>query len=139
MDMVEKDISELTRQELLNPALIPSVYEQYDDEKDRKQAFDEIICVAKEKRALTAVRKAIAKCYEEHRLDKVDGNAYIFMNITGNKRDDTTIDNYVQAILNTPSIINNIKFNEFTGKFERIHSDGKTHCYYVRVEYRITL
>jgi len=124
MDIVEKNIEDLTKDELLNPKFIPMVYEQYKDDEERRKAFNEIICVAKEKRALVSVKKAIAKCYDEHRLDNIDGNAYIFMNITGNKRDDATIDNYVQAILNTPEIVDNIKFNEFTGKFERIHKDN---------------
>lgn len=122
--IVDKDITEYTKEEMLNKNFIPSVYECYADEEDRKEALNEILSVAKRNRILTEIKKNIATYNKTHRFDSMDNNAYIFMNITGNKRDDTTIDNYVQAILNTPEIFDNIKFNEFTGKFERKHSDG---------------
>lgn len=122
--MIEKEIKDLEKEELLDSGLIPSVYECYVDDKERRNALNEIIDVAKQKKVLTAVKKNIALYNKNHKFDNVSGDAYIFMNITGNKKDDTTIDNYVQAILNTPEIIDNIKFNEFTGKFERKHKDG---------------
>lgn len=121
--MIDKEISELTKDELTNDNLIPSIFENYSDEKERHEILNEIIEVAKLKKVVTQVKKNIQKYNKNNRFDS-NGDAYIFMNITGNKKDDTTIDNYVQAILNTPDIINNIKFNEFTGKFERIHNDG---------------
>lgn len=122
--IVDKDITEYTKEEMLNKNFIPSVYECYADEEDRKKAINEILSVAKRNRILTEIKKNIATYNKTHRFDSMDNNAYIFMNITGNKKDDTTIDNYVQAILNTPEIFDNIKFNEFTGKFERKHGDG---------------
>lgn len=122
--MVEKDITELSKEELLSYDLIPSVFEYYDDEKERQSAINELLSVAKLKKVLTQVKKNIERYNRSHRADAINGDAYVFMNITGNKKEDTTIDNYVQAILNTHEIIDNIKFNEFTGKFERIHSDG---------------
>lgn len=122
--MIEKDIMELDKEELTNANLIPSVFEYYEDENERYKILNEILEVAKMKKVLTQVKKNIEKYNKSHRPDAINGDAYIFMNITGNRKDDTTIDNYVQAILNTGEIIDNIKFNEFTGKFERIHKDG---------------
>ena len=122
--MIEKDITELTKEEMLDSNFIPSVYEYYSNEEERHKALNEIMSVAKKNHILTSIKKNIAKYNKNHMSDSINGDAYIFMNITGNKKDDTTIDNYVQAILNTPEIIDNIKFNEFTGKFERIHLDG---------------
>lgn len=122
--MIEKDIEDLSKEELLDYSLIPSIYENYDDEKTRNVALKEVLDIAKSKKVLTQVRKNIEKYNKSHKLDMMNLEAYLFMNITGNKKDDTTIDNYVQAILNTSEIIENIKYNEFTGKFERIHNDG---------------
>lgn len=121
--MIEKDIMDLSKEELLNTNLVPSIFESYDGE-ERHKALNELLEVAKIRKVLTQVKKNIEKYNKSHRPDAINGDAYIFMNITGNRKDDTTIDNYVQAILNTHEIIDNIKFNEFTGKFERIHSDG---------------
>lgn len=122
--IVEKEIKDMSKEELLDSNFIPSVFENYSDEKERHEALNEIITVAKEKKILTKIKQNIANYIKNHKFDAMNGDAYIFMNITGNKRDDTTIDNYVQAILNTPEIIDNIKYNDFTGKFERIHGVG---------------
>lgn len=122
--MIDKEIMELSKEELTNNNFIPSVFENYTDENERHKVLNEILEVAKLKKVLTTVKRNIEKYNRSHTRDMVNGDAYIFMNITGNKKDDTTIDNYVQAILNTGEILNNIKFNEFTGKFERIHKDG---------------
>lgn len=124
MYTLEKDIMDLKKEELLDSNFIPSVFENYKDDNERSKILNEIICVAKKEKVLTAVKKNIANYNKRNKLDSIDGDAYIFMNITGNKKDDTTIDNYVQAIINTPSIIDHIKFNEFTSKFERIHENG---------------
>lgn len=122
--MIDKEIMDLEKEELTDSNFIPSVFENYVDEDERHRVLNEILEVAKLKKVLTTVKRNIEKYNRSHTRDMVNGDAYIFMNITGNKKEDTTIDNYVQAILNTGDIINNIKFNEFTGKFERIHKDG---------------
>lgn len=122
--MIDKEIMDLEKEELIDSNFIPSVFENYVDEDERRRVLNEILEVAKLKKVLTTVKRNIEKYNRSHTRDMVNGDAYIFMNITGNKKEDTTIDNYVQAILNTSEIINNIKFNEFTGKFERIHKDG---------------
>lgn len=119
-----KDIDELEDVELLDANFIPSIFNNYKDTDERNKILNEILIVAKEKKVLTKVKSAIAQYNKNSKLDSINGDAYIFMKITGNKKDDTTIENYVQAILNTSEIINNIKYNEFTCKFERIHYDG---------------
>ena len=121
---IVKDISDLTSNELLDSNFIPSIFNNYTDVNERNEILKEVLVVAKEKKVLTKVKNAIAQYNKNNKLESINGDAYIFMNITGNKKDDTTIENYVQAILNTKEIINNIKFNEFTGKFERTHVDG---------------
>ena len=125
MMTLEKEIKDLKKEEMLDSNFIPSIFKEY-NEDERDDILREVCVVARKNKCLTDVKKAIERYKKQHRLDidMRDGDAYIFMNITGNKKDDTTIDNYVQAILNTPSIIDNIKFNEFTGKFERLHKDG---------------
>ena len=119
-----KDVSCLSSEELLDANFIPSIFNNYPDEDERNERLKEIMVVAKKKKVLTKVKAAIMKYNKNRKVDAISGDAYIFMNITGDRKDDTTIENYVQAILNTKDIINNIQFNEFSGKFERIHKDG---------------
>ena len=121
---IEKDICDLESSELLDAEFIPSIFNNYKNPNERNEILKEVLVVAKEKKVLTKVKNAIAQYNKNNKLESINGDAYIFMNITGNKKDDTTIENYVQAILNTSEIINNIKFNEFTCKFERTHLDG---------------
>lgn len=124
MDNFEKEIDDLEENELLDRNFIPSIFENYQDIDERNEILNQVLMVAKKKKVLTKVKNALNKYHKDNKVNNIDGDAYIFMNITGNRKDDTTIENYVQAILNTPDIINYIKFNEFTGKFERIHKDG---------------
>lgn len=121
---IEKDISDLCKEELLDSEFIPSIFKNYTDINQRNEILKEVFEVAKEKKVLTKIKSAISQYNKNAKLENITGDAYVFMNITGNKKDDTTIENYVQAILNTSEIINYIKFNEFTGKYERIHVDG---------------
>lgn len=121
---IVKDICDLDKQELLDHEFIPSIFENYKNPTERNEILKRVLAVAKEKKALSEVKKAIAQYKKNTKLNRINGDAYVFMNITGDRKDDTTIDNYVQAILNTSEIINYIKFNEFTCKFERIHLDG---------------
>lgn len=122
---LEKDISELTKQELLDSNFIPSIFKNYQDEKERNEILKEVLIVAKDNRVFTKVKNAMNEYKKGMVLESMDGNALVYMNITGNKRDDTTIENYIQAILNTSELSEHILFNEFTGKFERIHKNGK--------------
>lgn len=125
MAEVEKEIEDLTSDELLDKNFIPSIFENYEDEEERNEILKEILVVAKKKRVLAKVKNNINEYTREMLLDKVDTQALVFMHITGKKVDDSTIDNYVQAILNTKDIASHILFNEFTGKFERIAENGK--------------
>lgn len=125
MAEVEKEIEDLTSDELLDKNFIPSIFENYEDEEERNEILKNILVVAKKKRLLAKVKNNINEYTREMLLDKVDTQALVFMHITGKKVDDSTIDNYVQAILNTKDIASHILFNEFTGKFERIAENGK--------------
>ena len=48
--MEEKELSKFTQEELLNPNFIPSIFENYQDEKERTTVLNQIIEVAKEER-----------------------------------------------------------------------------------------
>lgn len=126
--MVEKEIENLTSEELLDKDFIPSIFENYENEGERNEILKEVLVVAKKKRVLSKLKKNLTDYKHEAALKDVDEDALVYMHITGRKTDDSTIENYVQAILNTKEINSHILFNEFTGKFERI-DNGVVHSW----------
>lgn len=127
LDTHEREIESLTKEELLDNGLIPGIFNNYPDEEERNEILKEILVVARKKRVLMKVKNNLADYTHEMLLKDIDTDALVYMHITGKKVDDSTIENYVQAILNTKEINTQILFNEFTGKFERLGEDGKIH------------
>lgn len=121
--MYEKQIEDLTKDELLDSEFIPSIYSEYQGE-ERKQIVRQILLVAKDKKILTPIKKALEKEEKVAKMESKDGSALLYMSVTDNDKVEVTIDNYVQAILNTPRLKDNIFYNEFSGKFERRLENG---------------
>lgn len=122
--MIEKEIENLTRDELLDSNFIPSIFNNYEDDGERNEILKEVLIVARKNRVLTKVKSNLDEYEHERMLSQIDDDALVYVKISGKKQDDTTIENYVQSILNIDEIKTHILFNEFTGKFERIKKDG---------------
>ena len=120
----EKDIEMLTKEELLDPSFIPSIYENYPDVEEREECLQQIIAVAKGKKVVSAIKKAISKCDRDVKVAEMEDNLLLMMSVDGSGKTEATVDNYEQAILNIPDFKDKIRFNEFTGKFERVMPDG---------------
>lgn len=122
--MEERELEELTKDELLDPGFIPSIFENYPDEEEREECLRQIMVVAKGKKITSNIKNAISKCRKDIKVAEFDDALLLVMNVDGNGKPQTTIDNYKQAILNIDDFKNKIRFNEFTGKFERILKNG---------------
>ena len=122
--MIEKEIENLTRDELLDSNFIPSIFSNYEDDGARNEILKEVLIVARKNRVLKKVKSNLDEYEHEMMLSQIDDDALVYVKISGKKQDDTTIENYVQSILNIDEIKTHILFNEFTGKFERIRKDG---------------
>lgn len=122
--MIEKEIENLTRDELLDSNFIPSIFNNYEDDGERNEILKEVLIIARKNRVLTKVKSNLDEYEHERMLSQIDDDALVYVKISGKKQDDTTIENYVQSILNIDEIKTHILFNEFTGKFERIRKDG---------------
>lgn len=120
----EKDIEMLTKEELLDPSFIPSIYENYPDVEEREECLQQIIAVAKGKKVVSAIKKAISKCDRDVKVAEMEDNLLLMMSVDGSGKTEATVDNYEQAILNIADFKDKIRFNEFTGKFERVMPDG---------------
>ena len=122
--MFEKNIIDLTREELLDPQFIPSIYEEYQGE-ERETVLKQVLLVARDRKVLTKVKEMMDKQTNMQKLENEDGTALLYMGVKGGDGVKVTIDNYIQAILHTPTLKNKILYNEFSGKFERVDEKGK--------------
>lgn len=120
----EMDINDLTRDELLDPAFIPSIFENYPDEEEREECLRQILVVAKGQKITKNVKAAISKCEKDIKVAEIDDNLLLVMSVDGSGKPQATIDNYTKAILNIKELDGKIRYNEFTGKFERVLKDG---------------
>lgn len=122
---MEKDLIDLTKEELIDSGFIPSIYENYPNESERNEILNSILVVAKGKGATRAVKNAIAKCNKEMSIQKMDDNLVLILKTDSNGNAESSVDNYEQAILNIKDFKGKIKYNEFTGKLERVLDDGR--------------
>ena len=89
---MEVNIEDLTKEELLNPELIPQVFENYEDDNERHQILDEIYKVAKDNMVLTKVKKNVQKCESEYKMSQKNEVFNILM-IGINGKPEPTIEN----------------------------------------------
>ena len=122
--MFEKNIIDLTKDELLDPEFIPSIYDEYEGE-EREEVLKQVLLVARDRKVLTKVKNMMEKQENVQKLENEDGTALLYMGVKGADNVKVTIDNYIQAILHTPTLKNKILYNEFSGKFERVAENGK--------------
>lgn len=123
--MEERELEDLTKEELLDPGFIPSIFEYYPDEQEREQCLKEIMVVAKGKKITGAIKKAIERCNSDIKVAEMDESLLLMMSVDTTGKPQVTIDNYTKAISNIKEFEGKIRYNEFTGKFERVLNNGK--------------
>lgn len=108
---MEKEISELTKEELLNPAFIPSIFEGYTDENERQNILIEVLEVAKEQRVLGKVKNAISKCTHEVKIVNNTLNAILVLTPQGNP--EVSTENFITIMETDERIKNLFYYDEF--------------------------
>ena len=116
-EYMEFDISDLTKDELLNKEFIPEIFKNYQDDNERAKILNEVYKVAKEQSVLTKVKKNVQKCESEFKLDRM-GNIFNILVLGTNGQPEPTIDNYYNVMTNDDTIKEHIKFNLLSNKFE---------------------
>lgn len=115
--MLEKDIKDMTKDELINPNFIPSVFDNYDkDELD--VIIPEILSVAKKYKVLTVVKKSMDRYKAEDKF--CDNNVYTNLTIANVGTPEVTVDNYEKIMREDPLIKNLFAFNAFANKYVRL-------------------
>lgn len=110
-------IEDLTKEELLNKELVPQIFENYTDKKERDNIFKEIFKVAKKYSVVAKVKKNLQKYENEINLQKIEAIITV-LSLDMNGEPEPTIDNYYSVITTDNAITEHIKFNLLTNKFE---------------------
>ena len=117
MSVIEKDIKELSREELLNPLFIPSIFENYRDTDKRNDILTDILDVASDYKLKTKIKKQIDKCNAEY-VNGISNNVYNLLVVNTNGEPEPTIDNYCNVMKNDVMIKDCFKYNEFSQQYQ---------------------
>ena len=133
--MEEKELSKFTQEELLNPNFIPSIFENYQDEKERTTVLNQIIEVAKEERVYKDVIKAINKQSRKYNKNPVTINNFLVIGKGGEVEVTTT--NFYEIMEHDKNLHEFVYYDEFkdvivntkTNKLWTDRDDANLRCY----------
>ena len=74
--MFEKNIIDLTKDELLDPEFIPSIYDEYEGE-EREEVLKQVLLVARDRKVLTKVKNMMEKQENVQKLENEDGTVWV--------------------------------------------------------------
>lgn len=108
---MEKDIKDLTKEELTNPNLIPAIFTEYDDAKKRQEILSELRSVAKDKRVLVKVQNNIDKYINEEKLSTIQN----FLVVNAQGKPEPSTESYTSILENDTDVNSNFYYDEFRG------------------------
>ena len=88
---MEKDIQDLTKEELLNPDFLPSIFDNYPDEVERSEIITALLEIAKAEKVLSKFKKNLAS-YNNNQL-VIDGAMVLRMDNSG--KNESSTENYI--------------------------------------------
>lgn len=106
---MEKDIQDITKEELLNPEFIPSIYNNYPDVEERELVIQELLEIAKSKKVLSKFKKNLSQ-YDNNRC-VIDGDIVLRMDKSGNVENST--ENYITIMNEDENISDLFAYDEF--------------------------
>ena len=74
---MEKDTKELTKEDLLNPDFIPSIFENYKDPQEREEVLTEIMEIGKTYKVGGKLKDAIGRCTQAEQ--SIAGQVFNFL------------------------------------------------------------
>ena len=115
---MDKDVKDLTLQELTHPMFIKSIYESYDDETERNELLKEVGERAKECKVLSKVKREIDRCNKDLKItnDIANNNVNILLTFMENGKAEPTVDNYLSIMSNDENLKNLFVYDVFSNK-----------------------
>lgn len=119
---MEKDTKELTKEDLLNPDFIPSIFENYKDPQEREEVLAEIMEIGKTYKVGGKLKDAIGRCTQAEQ--SIAGQVFNFLIFNKSGNPEVTTQNFLNIFENDPKISNNVRYDEFSGIVSRF-KNGK--------------
>ena len=141
---MEKDTKELTKEDLLNPDFIPSIFENYKDPQEREEVLTEIMEIGKTYKVGGKLKDAIGRCTQSEQ--SIDGHVFNFLIFNKSGNPEVTTQNFLNIFENDPKIYNMVRYDEFSGIVSRLKngkwvpwtdSDDSDLMCYIEKEYKI--
>lgn len=111
---MEKEIKELTKEEMLNPGFIPSVLEYCDNIENKEEVINELMTMAKQHRIVSTIKSQITTWNNKRKLTTNDITGLLEFTEHGQVAQTTT--NYVTIIENDPEYRDLFLFDEFSNR-----------------------
>ena len=143
---MEKDTKELTKEELLNPDFIPSIFENYKDPQEREEVLTEIMEIGKTYKVGGKLKDAIGRCTQLEQ--SINGQVFNFLIFNKSGNPEVTTQNFLNIFENDPKIYNTVRYDEFSGIVSRLKngkwvpwtdSDDSDLMCYIEKEYKCEL
>lgn len=111
---MEKEIRELTKEEMLNPGFIPSVLEYCDTIENKEEVINELMVMAKQHRIVSKIKNQITTWNNKRKLTTNDVIELLEFTEQGQVAQTTT--NYVTILENDPDYRDLFLFDEFSNR-----------------------
>lgn len=119
---MEKDIKELTKEEITNPFFITSIFEEYGDNNEKRQEIlSEVLDVAREYRVLTKVQHNIDRCINTSKISNMQN--FLILNSQG--KPEPTTESYTSILEKDKDVNSNFYYDEFRGTVVKQNEFGE--------------
>ena len=115
---MEKEIKELTKEEMLNPGFIPSVLEYCDTIENKEEVINELMTMAKQHRIVSTIKNQITTWNNKRKL--TTNNVVELLEFTEHGQVAQTTTNYVTILENDPEYRDLFLFDEFKDTAKQI-------------------
>ena len=124
--MIEKSITNLTLDELLNPHFIESIFLAYPDDADRQVVLDEVLLTAEAFEVSSEIKKEIEKCNSKLRTKVLmeDNDVASLLEVAKSGQVLQTTNNYGLVFNNDPKIKNLFAYDVFSDKVLKVTPHG---------------
>ena len=124
---MEKDIKDLTKEEMLNPGFVPSVLEYCDTIDNKEDVMNEIMEMAKQYRITSTIKNGITTWNNKRRITTTDIIGLLEFTEHGQVAQTTT--NYVTILENDPEYQDLFLFDEFSNRIIYYDKNGMKHMW----------
>ena len=119
---MEKEIKDLTKDEMLNPGFVPSVLEYCDTINNKEEVMNEIMEMAKQYKITSAIKNQMTTWNNKRKITTTDIIGLLEFTEHGQVAQTTT--NYVTILENDPEYQDLFLFDEFSNRIIYYDKDG---------------